>query len=323
MSAGLRALHESDVLRAEAVQSFITSYRHSPETQRTLVSSLGTIAEAIWGSRKAVAVVEWDLLADPTLYDLASSSVAARVGPRSCAKARWALDGLLRHLARVGIADFDDVALATSQKRRLPSQPPAGRSVTTEEFAAMLRACRRDTNAPKGTRDAALVALLGGVGLRRAEVARLRADEVDLEAAVATFVAKGGRQRTALLHPAVVEHLAEWMRLHPDKRGPLFVPVAKDGAVRTGTALNDRSVYRIVVRRREEAGAHPDISPHSFRRHFVTELLDNGVDLLTTMRAVGHSSPSTTQKYDRRPDKRVRQAVDGLDIPTIRDLEDE
>jgi integrase len=322
VSAGLRALHESDVLRAEAVQSFIASYRHSPETQRTLASSLGTIAEALWGSRKAVAVVEWDLLADPVLYDLASSSVAARVGPRSCAKARWALDGLLRHLARVGIADFDDVALATSQKRRTPSQPPAGRSVTTEEFAAMLRACRRDTNTAKGTRDAALIALLGGVGLRRAEVARLRADQLDLQAAVATFVTKGGKQRTALLHPAVVEHVAEWMTLHPDQRGPLFIPVAKNGVARAGAALNDRSVYRIVARRRDEAGAHPDISPHSFRRHFVTELLDNGADLLTTMRAVGHTSPATTQKYDRRPDMRVRQAVDDLEIPTVCDLDD-
>ncbi|MGW6500259.1 tyrosine-type recombinase/integrase [Nonomuraea angiospora] len=56
--------------------------------------------------------------------------------------------------------------------------------------------------------------------------------------------------------------------------------------------------------------------PHDhFRRTFIGELLDAGVDLATAQALVGHASPATTARYDRRPERTRRAAVDKLGTP--------
>ncbi|SDG73919.1 YCII-related domain-containing protein [Sinosporangium album] len=61
-------------------------------------------------------------------------------------------------------------------------------------------------------------------------------------------------------------------------------------------------------------------TPHDFRRTFIGELLDAGVDLATAQVLVGHSSPATTARYDRRPERRRREAVDRLRLPDPKPL---
>ncbi|MDP9850421.1 tyrosine-type recombinase/integrase [Streptosporangium lutulentum] len=54
---------------------------------------------------------------------------------------------------------------------------------------------------------------------------------------------------------------------------------------------------------------------HNFRRTFIGELLDAGVDLATAQALAGHSSSGTTARYDRQPEKTRRDAVDRLRTP--------
>ncbi|WP_318386882.1 site-specific integrase, partial [Enterobacter sp.] len=55
-------------------------------------------------------------------------------------------------------------------------------------------------------------------------------------------------------------------------------------------------------------------APHDLRRTFATALLDNGEDLITVKDAMGHASVTTTQKYDRRGEERLRRARDNLSL---------
>ena len=324
MTAALRPLGELDARRADAVARFIARHDDSPGTRRTLVSALGTIAEVLNQPRAAIATLPWELLADTETYDILEVRIAARVGPRSRAKLRWALNGLLHHLVRVGIADHEALARTLSDtKRSTRPAGPAGRAVTGDDLAAMLRACRRDPNTPRGARDAAVLALLAGTGPRRAEIARVTLDDTDLDQRTITYTKKGGGLHVAALTDAPLAHLHGWLDHHDITHGPLFVPVSKNGAITTGQAINDRSIHRIVTQRRDQANAHHDITPHSFRRFFVTSLLDAGIDLLTTMRAVGHASPTTTQLYDRRPPEHTRAAIQHIHIPTPDDLDED
>lgn len=137
---------------------------------------------------------------------------------------------------------------------------------------------------------------------------------------IAELKVKGGYRRDAIMHPATIEHLQAWLAINPARSGPVFCRVRKDGAVEPGGSISDHTAWRVVTRRRDQAGADPKITPHSLRRWYVTSLLEAGVDVLMVSRAVGHRNPNTTQRYDRRGDHAIRQAITHLHLPTIDDL---
>ena len=73
-------------------------------------------------------------------------------------------------------------------------------------------------------------------------------------------------------------------------------------------------MFKRLVKRREEAGLKP-FSPHDLRRTFAGDLLDAGVDLSTVQDLMGHANPATTKVYDRRDDRRKREAAARVRVP--------
>ncbi|MFB4273558.1 tyrosine-type recombinase/integrase [Nonomuraea sp. GTA35] len=79
--------------------------------------------------------------------------------------------------------------------------------------------------------------------------------------------------------------------------------------------MDARTVSNVLAARAELAGLDEALRAHDFRRTFIGKLLDPGVDLTTAQALVGHASPATTAKYDRRPERTRRAAVDKLATP--------
>ncbi|RFS82300.1 integrase [Actinomadura spongiicola] len=223
-----------------------------------------------------------------------------------------ALRGVLRTAWRLGEMSTDDYQRAASVRNFRGTRLPAGRSVHTTEFTALLRACATDRS-PAGVRDAALLAVLYTTGARRAEVAALRREDYDPGERSLRIVGKGEKQRLEYLHESAATLLGAWLAVDDAPRGPLFKPVHRSGAVQH-RAMSDAAVRNAVIKRRRQA-ALPPMTPHDFRRTFIGDLLDQGVDLATVQHLVGHASPATTARYDRRPERRRRDAVDRLPFP--------
>ena len=106
-----------------------------------------------------------------------------------------------------------------------------------------------------------------------------------------------------------------WVEIREGEPGPLFNPVGSTGEVPI-TRLRGETVWYILKRRMTQAGLE-GISPHAFRRQYVSSLLAAGVDLLTVQELVGHADAVTTAKYDRRGDRTKRQATRALRLPAI------
>jgi integrase/recombinase XerC len=144
-------------------------------------------------------------------------------------------------------------------------------------------------------RDAAVLALLYGGGLRISEALGLKRAGVPApgKGDVIRVTGKGNKQRMAPLLPQVAQLIADYValcpyRLPPD--GPLFV-----GA--KGGPLSPRVVQLVMERLRGALGLPDTATPHALRHSFATHLLARGGDLRAIQELLGHASLSTTQIY--------------------------
>ena len=197
---------------------------------------------------------------------------------------------------------------------------PAGRRFQDGEVLAIARACAQDDSAA-GVRDEALFALLYAGGLRRREVADLtladlRTDD-DGERAI-RLIGKRNKQRWNWPGEGAWRAVDRWLELRREEPGPLFHPIHRSGAIRYGRKLSDQSIYKVVLKRVNEACLSAPATPHDLRRSFVSELLDLGKDMNTVSALAGHASVDTTARYDRREDQVRRDAQSSLHWPTRR-----
>ncbi len=203
------------------------------------------------------------------------------------------------YVAAVDIADFK-----TNGKLR-------GRALTKKEIQGLMDSCT-DYN-PLDVRDKALIAILRGGGLRRAELVNLNlADYHPNKSRLDIIGAKGGKDRTVYLPQSAISIVNQWIKMRGKEEGALICPVNCGGKIQLRRLSTD-GVLKIIRNRAKKAGIN-SFSPHDFRRTFCSDLLDAGVDIVTVQRLVGHASPVTTSKYDRRGEETKLKAVQKLDF---------
>ena len=160
-------------------------------------------------------------------------------------------------------------------------------------------------------RDAAVLALLYGCGLRISEALGLKRKEVDASPEnlrdSLTVTGKGNKTRMVPLLPQVARLVADYVALCPydlPADGPLFV-----GA--KGGPLSPRIIQLVMERLRGALGLADTATPHALRHYFATHLLARGGDLRAIQELLGHASLSTTQIYTGVDAERLLEAYRG------------
>jgi integrase/recombinase XerC len=154
-------------------------------------------------------------------------------------------------------------------------------------------------------RDAAVIALLYGAGLRISEALSIRRCDAPIgETDSVTILGKGMKTRTAPVIAPVRRAIEDYLQLCPfvlKPDGPLFI-----GA--KGGPLSPRIIQLAVARLRGALGLPDSATPHALRHSFATHLLGRGGDLRTIQELLGHSSLSTTQIYTAVDSARLMEA---------------
>ena len=218
---------------------------------------------------------------------------AEGIDGRSLQRALSALRSLARHIARETgeTASALGAIRAPKAARRLPRplSPPDAKAVATT--------APREGEAREQwvlARDAAVLALLYGAGLRISEALGIRRADAPVGAVEAvTVVGKGKKTRSAPVIAPVRKAVEDYLALCPyalKPDGPLFV-----GA--KGGPLSPRIVQLAMERMRGALGLPDSATPHALRHSFATHLLARGGDLRTIQDLLGHASLSTTQVY--------------------------
>ncbi len=155
-------------------------------------------------------------------------------------------------------------------------------------------------------RDAAVLALLYGSGLRIAEALSLTPRDIPAPGSgdALTVIGKGNKARMVPVLPAVLTLIADYIALCPydlPDEGPLFV-----GA--KGGKLSPRIIQLTMERLRGALGLPDTATPHALRHSFATHLLSRGGDLRAIQELLGHASLSTTQIYTAVDTQRLLDA---------------
>ncbi len=273
------------------------------------------------------------------------------LGKSSVARALAAIRSWCRWLAQTGVLALNPASLVSTPRlpRRLPRVPTAGElNDAMDAIAGLQRRTRKRADQPASSarssawpeRDALILELLYGCGLRNAELASLDLEAIDPAGELLRIRGKGRKERYVPLGQSAAAALARYLptraaalvaaSLEPgtpawdgkestlailvaNGRGPLLLPVQVTPHARAAAALprlTTRSIGRILKALAVAAGLPAETHPHTLRHAFGTHLLEEGADLRAIQELLGHARLSTTQRYTQLTNTQVAAVYD-------------
>jgi site-specific recombinase XerD len=166
-----------------------------------------------------------------------------------------------------------------------------------------------DTSSFDGLRDRAILATLFSTGLRVSELCGLDRDKIDLTRGEFSVRGKGSKIRVVFLSEDTIKNINTYLKTRKDADPALFIRVPKGNKYEKydELRLTPRSIQRIVRKYATMAGiVGKEITPHTLRHSYATDLLRNGADIRSVQAMLGHSSVTTTQIYTHVTDKQLR-----------------
>jgi integrase/recombinase XerC len=289
VDAWLRHLQAERHLSAKTIEAY----------RRDVVQFLQFLAGHLGG---APSLKELSALHPADVRAFLAARRSANIGSRSLMRALAGIRAFGRYLERNGKGRLG--ALAAVRGPKLGKTLPRPLPVDAAKRMA-------DPTLPAGdgrevwihARDAAVLALLYGCGLRVSEALGVRRAAFGASD-VLTVVGKGRKQRMVPLIAPVQKLIADYIALCPydlPGDGPLFV-----GA--KGGPLSPRLVQLAMARLRGALGLGASATPHALRHSFATHLLAGGGDLRAIQELLGHASLSTTQIYTAVDAERLIEA---------------
>ena len=161
-----------------------------------------------------------------------------------------------------------------------------------------------------GVRDRAILELLYSSGLRVSELVSLNKDHVNLKRREFMVRGKGQKDRPVFISEEASNWIQKYLDTRKDKAPALFVRIGGQKKVDlTGNylRLTARSIQRMVSKYAIFAGITKQVSPHTLRHSYATDLLMNGADIRSVQSMLGHSNIATTQIYTHITDQHLKK----------------
>lgn len=219
-----------------------------------------------------------------------------------------ALRGFYRWLEREQICDVGTVEATVSPKsaKRLP------KTMSNDDVTILLNSC--DLTSDEGLRDRAFLELLYATGARISELSRLDVADINMRSKTVLLFGKGSKERLVPLYPLALDavraylvHARSSLLAHAknpsnDAQRALFVSTR--GRRMSADALRVRFSRAVQL-----SGIQNDVSPHTMRHTYATELLSGGADLRSVQELLGHASLETTQIYTHLSVERLKETA--------------
>ncbi len=244
-------------------------------SRRTMMQALSVVANLV-APGSTIETFPWPNLGFQHVAAV-RSRLAETYSPATANKVLAAIRGTLKAAFSLGLMDAETYTRAASIKSVRGERVVKGRALAQDELRVMLASC--DIESPAGARDAALLAVTYGAGLRRHEVVGLDLTDYDRRSGPLIVGGKGSKERRAYITNGTRSALETWLAIRGAAEGPIFLPVTKSQQIEL-RRMSAQSVYLILGRLAAKAKVEK-FSPHDLRRTLISDLLDAGADIAT------------------------------------------
>lgn len=159
---------------------------------------------------------------------------------------------------------------------------------------------------PDDLRELCLFEVLYSTGIRVSELSNIKIEDIDLSALTIKVMGKGKKERVVFLSQSTVDKLKNYLiernKISSDERF-LFLNSK-------GKQLSPASIWHIIKKLSKKMKLDKSISPHSLRHSFASHLLDNGADIRSVQKLLGHKDISTTQIYTHISKEKLKKVYE-------------
>lgn len=297
-------VHKSQIIPTDQHPAVVYIASLAEGSRRTMTTALENIAQVF-----GVGADRFDWTGIRYQHvQVIRNKLAEQYAPSTANRHMAALRGVLREAWKLGHITAEEYQRAISVDPVKGDRQMAGRYLDADIVGKLIDTClSRDRLVD--IRDAAIIGMLYVTGIRRDELISL--DMKDYSNQTIRVIGKGNKERVVQINNQLHKLVLEWMVIRGDRPGPLFTPINKH------VRLTTQAIYSMLKRRGKIVGII-ELSPHDFRHTFISNLFDAGVDISTIADLAGHSDVETTRRYDRRPERTKRDAVQRLIIPGLK-----
>ncbi|RTY00692.1 integrase [Pseudomonas sp. C 49-2] len=302
----------------ESIRNPLTLYltRLAPSSQLTMRYVLQDAADRLGFEDINLEDIDWHLLQPEHVIALVAALREDGYAPNTSSLYVNAVRGVMNEAWRMNLISQEHLLRMRTVKAAPGTRLSQGRNLRRSLIREMMEVCAADPR-PQGLRDAAVIGILYGSGMRKSESVNLDLAQINFEERSLRVIGKGNKELIKYAPDWAFAKLQAWLAFRREqlKEGEqddsfLFNRIRRGSHI-TRERITKHAIYYIARQRGEQVGVK--IMPHDFRRSFITRVIEEH-DLSIAQKLAHHTNIQTTASYDVRDDNERRRAVDRFDL---------
>jgi site-specific recombinase XerC len=290
--------------------------RLAPSSQLTMKYVLQDAADRLGFVEMDIHEVPWHQLQPGHVIALVAALREDGYAPNTSSLYVNAIRGVTNEAWRQSLISHEHLLKMRSVKPMAGTRLSKGKNIRRTLIRELMDVCAADPR-PQGRRDAAIIAILYGSGMRKSESVNLDLAQIDFAERSLQVTGKGNKQLIKYAPTWAFTALNDWLELRrsclPEGQSDdafLFNRIRRGSHI-TRDRITKHAIYFIAKQRGRQIGM--DIMPHDFRRSFITRVIEEH-DLSIAQKLAHHTNISTTASYDMRGENERRRAIDRFDL---------
>ncbi|KAA0946108.1 MULTISPECIES: tyrosine-type recombinase/integrase [unclassified Pseudomonas] len=290
--------------------------RLAPSSQLTMRYVLQDAADRLGFEEVNLEDIDWHLLQPEHVIGLVAVLREDGYAPNTSSLYVNAVRGVMNEAWRMSLISQEHLLKMRSVKAMAGTRLSQGRNLRRTLIRELMDVCAADPR-PQGLRDAAVIAILYGSGMRKSESVNLDLAQINFDERSLRVTGKGNKELIKYAPAWAFAKLEAWLAFRRAQLGEgqeddafLFNRIRRGSHI-TRERITKHAIYYIARQRGQQVGVK--IMPHDFRRSFITRVIEEH-DLSIAQKLAHHTNIQTTASYDVRDDNERRRAIDRFDL---------